>query len=139
MAPKRDRAAMPEWAWAFDWYEQLPEGPCQQAVALFRESRRREGASLEEALMESLAYAQQHFPEEVVLWTLDRGLVPDPWHNDSVQLGIRSSLLALRQLREERALAERTTEAALAEVHADPAQQADAMTPFAGVGHRLGD
>ena len=137
MAPKRDRRraapAVPEWAWAFDWYEQLPEGPCQQAVALFRESRRREGASLEEALMESLAYAQQHFPEEVVLWTLDRGLVPDPWHDESVQAGIGSSLLALRELREERARAE----AALEEVRALAAQQAAAVVPFSGAGHQL--
>ena len=77
-----------------------------QAVTRFLEERGRAGASPEEALTESLAYAQQHFPEEVVLWTLDRGLVPDPWHNESVQAGIRSSLLALRELREERARAE---------------------------------
>ena len=72
-----------------------------------------------------------------MLWTLDRGLVPNPWLNDSVQLGIRSSLLALRQLREERALAEQAAAAALAE--AVPAQQDDAVAPFTGAGHRLGD
>ena len=138
MAPKRDRrAAMSSGAWALDWYNELPNGPCRLAVTRFLEERGRAGASPEEALTESLAYAQQHFPEEVVLWTLDRGLVPDPWHNDSVQLGIRSSLLALRQLREERALAEQAAAAALAE--AVPAQQADAVAPFTGAGHRLGD
>ena len=140
MAPKRDRRraapAVPEWAWALEWYEQLPEGPCRQAVDLFRDSRRRAGANNRDALVESLAYAQQHYPEEVVLWTLNGGLVPDPWHNESVQAGVRSSLLALRQLREERALAEQAAAAALAEV---PAQQADAVAPFTGAGHRLGD
>ena len=140
MAPKRARrAAMSASAWALDWYNSLPNGPCKLAVTRFLEERGRAGASPEEALTESLAYAQQHFPEEVVLWTLDRGLVPNPWLNDSVQLGIRSSLLALRQLREEHALAERTAEAAVAEVRAVPAQQADAVMPFTGVGHRLGD
>ena len=137
MAPKRARrAAMSASAWALDWYNELPNGPCRLAVTRFLEERGRAGASPEEALTESLAYAQQHFPEEVVLWTLDRGLVPDPWHNDSVQLGIRSSLLALRQLREERALAEQAAAAALAAV---PAQQADAVAPFTGAGHRLSD
>ena len=139
MAPKRDRRraapAVPEWAWALAWYEQLPEGPCKQAVDLFRDERLRAGASNNDALMESFAYAQQHFPEEVVLWTLTGGVVPDPWHNASVQLGIQSSLLALRQLREERALAEEAAAAALAAV---PARQA-VVTPFAGAAHRLGD
>ena len=68
-----------------------------------------------------------------MLWTLDRGLVPDPWHDESVQAGIRSSLLALRELREERARAE----AALEEVRALVAQQAAAVVPFSGVGHQL--
>ena len=137
MAPKRDRRraapAVPEWAWALEWYEQLPEGPCRQAVDLFRDSRRRAGANNRDALVESLAYAQQHYPEEVVLWTLNGGLVPDPWHNESVQAGIRSSLLALRELREERARAE----AALEEVRALAAQQAAAVVPFSGAGHQL--
>ena len=137
MAPKRDRrraSAAPEGGWPLAWYNQLPEGPCKQAVDLFQDDRRRAGASDNDALVESLAYAQQHFPEEVVLWTLDGGLVPDPWHNASVQLGIRSSLLALRQLREESALAEQAAAAALAAVPAQP----DAVVPFAGAGHRLG-
>ena len=95
---------------------------------LLRDSRRRAGATDGDALMESFAYAQQHYPEEVVLWTLNGGVVPDPWHNESVQAGVRSSLLALRQLREARA------EAALADV---PAQQADVVVPFSGVGHQL--
>ena len=123
-------------AWALDWYNELPSGPCRLAVTRFLEERGRAGASPEEALTESLAYAQQHFPE-VVLWTLDRGVVPNPWLNDSVRLGIRSSLLALRQLREERAIAEQAAAAALAE--AVPAQQADAVAPFTGARHRLGD
>ena len=132
MAPKRDRRrtapAVPAWAWALQWYEQLPEGHCRRAVDLLRDSRRRAGATDGDALMESFAYAQQHYPEEVVLWTLNGGVVPDPWHNESVQAGVRSSLLALRQLREARA------EAALADV---PAQQADVVVPFSGVGHQL--
>ena len=136
MAPKRARrAAMSASAWALDWYNELPNGPCKLAVTRFLEERGRAGASPEEALTESLAYAQQHFPEEVVLWTLDRGVVPDPWHNESVQAGIRSSLLALRQLREERALAEQAAAAALADIPAQP----DAVAPFTGAGHRLGD
>ena len=132
MAPKRDRRraapAVPAWAWALQWYEQLPEGRCRRAVDLHRDSRRRAGATDGDALMESFAYAQQYYPEEVVLWTLNGGVVPDPWHNESVQAGVRSSLLALRQLREARA------EAALADV---PAQQADVVVPFSGVGHQL--
>ena len=135
MAPKRARrAAMTASAWALDWYNELPNGPCKLAVTRFFEETGRAGANPDEALTQSLAYAQQHFPEEVVLWTLDRGLVPNPWLNDGVQLGIRSSLLALRQLREERALAEQAATAALAEV---PVQHADAVVPFSGVGHQL--
>ena len=137
MAPKRDRRraapAVPAWAWALEWYEQLPEGPCRQAVDLFRDSRRRAGANNRDALVESLAYAQQHYPEEVVLWTLNGGLVPDPWHDESVQAGVRSSLLALRELREERARAE----AALEEARALAVQRAAAVVPFSGVGHQL--
>ena len=121
-------------AWALDWYNELPNGPCKLAVTRFLEERGRAGANPDQALTQSLAYAQQHFPEEVVLWTLDRSLVPNPWLNDGVQLGIRSSLLALRQLREERALAEQAATAALAEV---PVQHADAVVPFSGVGHQL--
>ena len=136
MAPKRDRRraapAAPEGGWPLAWYEQLPEGPCRQAVDLFRDERRRAGASNNDALMESFAYAQQHFPEEVVLWTLTGAVVPDPWHNDSVQAGIRSSLLALRALREERARAE----AALEEMRALDEQRA-AVVPYSGVGHQL--
>ena len=67
-------------------------------MARFLDERVRDGALPEEALAQSLGYAQQHFPEEVVLWTLGRNMVPDPWHNESVQLGIRSSLLALQEL-----------------------------------------
>ena len=137
MAPKRDRrraTAAPEGGWPLAWYNQLPEGPCKQAIDLFREERRRAGSGEQEALVESFAHAQHHFPEEVVLWTLNGGLVADPWHNASVQLGIQSSLLALRALREERARAEEATAAALAAVPAQP----DAVTPFAGAGHRLG-
>ena len=135
MAPKRARrAAMTASAWALDWYNELPNGPCKLAVTRFLEERGRAGANPDQALTQSLAYAQQHFPEEVVLWTLDRGLVPNPWLNDGVQLGIRSSLLALRQLREERALAEQAATAALAEVSV---QHADAVVPFSGVGHQL--
>ena len=140
MAPKVDRRrraapSMSEWAWAQDWFDRLPEGPCKLAVARFREERGREGASPEEALTQSLAYAQQHVPEEVALWTLDRGVVPDPWHNESVQRGIRCSLLALRELREERARAE----AILEDVRALALQQAAALMPFTGTGHHLGE
>ena len=131
MAPKRDRraSAAPDGGWPLAWYNQLPEGPCKRAVDLFRDERRRAGSGEQEALMESFAHAQHHFPEEVVLWTLNGGLVADPWHNASVQLGIQSSLLALRALREERA-----EQAAAAAAPAKP----DAVTPFAGAGHKLG-
>ena len=122
MAPKRDRRrapAVPDWAWALEWYEQLPEGPCRQAVELFRDERRRAGANNRDALM---------------AYEMNSSVVPDPWHNESVQAGIRSSLLALRQLREERALAEQAAAAALADIPAQP----DAVAPFTGAGHRLG-
>ena len=146
MAPKRDRRrvtpaapAAPASAWALQWYEQLPESPCRRFVDLLREMRRRAGATDGDALMESFAYAQQYYPEEVVLWTLNSGVVSDPWHNESVQAGVRSSLLALRQLREDpllllRELREARAEAAVAEV---PVQHAVAVEPFRGVGHRL--
>ena len=129
MAPKRDRrrAAVPASSWALQWYEQLPDGRCRRDVDVVRDSRRVAGGTDEDALLEGFAYAQQHYPEEIVLWTLSGGVVPDPWHNDSVQAGVRSSLLALRQLREARA--------AVAEVPADvPAQD---VVPFSGVGHQL--
>ena len=132
MAPKRDRrrAAVPASSWALQWYEQLPDGRCRRDVDVVRDSRRVAGGTDEDALLEGFAYAQQHYPEEIVLWTLSGGVVPDPWHNDSVQAGVRSSLLALRQLREARA--------AVAEVPAAdvPGQQAD-VVPFSGVGHQL--
>ena len=126
MAPKRDRrrAAVPASSWAARWYEQLPDGRCRRDVDVVRASRRVAGGD-EDALLAGFAYAQQHYPEEIVLWTLNGGVVPDPWHNDSVQAGVRSCLLALRQLRE----------APVAEVPADvPAQD---VVPFSGVGHQL--
>ena len=143
MAPKRDRRrvapAAPASAWALQWYEQLPEGRCRRAVDLYRDMRRRAGATDGDALMGSFVYAQQYYPEEVVMWTVNGGVVPDPWHNESVQAGVRSSLLALRQLREDpllvlRELREARAEAALADV---PAQQADVVVPFSSVGHQL--
>ena len=91
--------AMTEGAWARDSFERLPDGPCKVAVADFCEEARRGGASVEEAMVQGLAYAQRLWPEEVVLWSLDRGLVPDPWHDESLQRGVVSSLLALRELR----------------------------------------
>ena len=139
--------AMPEWAWARDWFERLPDGPCKVAVAHFCEEARRGGASLEEAMAQGLAYAQRLFPEEVVLWGLVRGLVPDPWHNESLQSGIRSSLLALRELRAQYVTAAEQRDALLAEVQAlraaqQPAQQpagpAPAFVPFAGARRQLG-
>ena len=141
--PLASREAMPEWAWARDWFERLPDGPCKLAVARFCEGARREGASLEEPMAQSLAYAQRLFPEEVVLWGLDRGLVPDPWHNESVQCGIRCSLLALRELREEYVRAAEQRDALLEEVQAlraaqQPAGPASTIVPFAGAGHQLG-
>ena len=124
MAPKRDRrrAAVPASAWALQWYEQLPDGRCRRDVDVVRDSRRVAGGTVEDALTHGFAYAQQHYPEEIVLWTLNGGVVPDPWRNDSVQAGVRSCLLALRQLREARAAAE------------VPAQD---VVPFSGVGHQL--
>ena len=130
MAPKRDRRraavpAVPASAWALQWYAQLPDGRCRRDMDVVRASRRVAGGTDEDALMHGFAYAQQHYPEEIVLWTLSGGVVPDPWHNDSVQAGVRSSLLALRQLRESCA----------AEVPADvPAQD---VVPFSGVGPQL--
>ena len=131
MAPKRDRrrAAVPASSWALQWYEQLPDGRCRRDVDVVRASRRVAGGTDEDALLAGFAYAQQHYPEEIVLWTLNGGVVPDPWHNDSVQAGVRSSLLALRQLRAARAAAE----VPAADV---PGQQAD-VVPFSGVGHQL--
>ena len=143
--PLASREAMPEWAWARDWFERLPDGPCKLAVAHFCEGARREGASSEEAMAQSFAYAQRLFPEEVVLWGLDRGLVPDPWHDESLQSGILSSLLALRELRAQYVTAALQRDALLAEVQAlrasqQPAQQpaGPAFVPFAGAGRQLG-
>ena len=127
MAPKRDRRraavpAVPASSWALQWYEQLPEGRCRRAVDVVL---RLAGTSDEQALLDAFAYAQQHYPEEIVLWTLAGGVVPDPWRNESVQAGVRSSLLALRQLREAREMPA-----------ADVPGQA-AVVPFSGVGHQL--
>ena len=116
---------LPVSEWMLQWYEQLPHGPCRRAVA----------AMLavpfdEQSLLAAFAYAQQHYPEEVVLWTLAGSVVPDPWVNASVQEGVRSSLLALRNLRS-----------------APPGLQPSApglqpsappgIQPFSGVGHQL--
>ena len=129
MAPKRDRRraavpAVPASSWALQWYEQLPEGRCRRAVDVVRDLRRVAGTSDEDALLQGFAYAQQHYPEEIVLWTLAGGVVPDPWRNESVQAGVRSSLLALRQLRQ-------TREMPAADV---PGQD---VVLFSGVGHQL--
>ena len=83
--------AMTEGAWARDWFLGLPDGPCEVAVGHFCEEAHRGGASLEEAMAQGLAYATRLFTEEVA--------VPDPWHDERLQSGIRSSLLALRELR----------------------------------------
>ena len=137
--------AVPEWAWARDWFQRLPDGPCKVAVARFCEEARLGGASMEEAMVQGLAYAQRLFPEEVVLWGLDRGLVPDPWHDESLQRGVVSSLLALRELRAQYVTAALQRDALLAEVQAlrasqQPAQQpaGPAFAPFAGTGRQLG-
>ena len=126
MAPKRDRRraavpAVPASSWALQWYEQLPEGRCRRAVDVVR-NLRQTGTSAEQSLLDAFAYAQQHYPEEIVLWTLAGGVVPDPWGNDSVQAGVRSSLLALRNLRQ-----------TPANVPAD----VPGVVPFSGVGHQL--
>ena len=107
--------ALPASSWALRWYEQLPEGRCRRAVDVVL---RLAGPGDEQALLEAFAYAQQHYPEEIVLWTLAGSVVPDPWGNASVQQGVRSSLLALRNLR-----------AAPADV--------PGIQPFSGVGHQL--
>ena len=112
--------ALPASSWALQWYEQLPEGRCRRAVDVVRGLRVVTGATAEEALLDAFAYAQQHYPEEIVLWTLAGGIVPDPWGNDSVQQGVRSSLLALRNLRGAR-----------------PAADVPGILPFSGVGHQL--
>ena len=109
---------MSELGWMLQFYEQLPDGPCRRAVTVVRDLRLASGADADRALLCAFGYAQQHFPEEIVLWTLAGGVVPDPWHTASVQEGMRSSLLALRNLR------------------AGPAVPA-ALQPFSGVGHQL--
>ena len=103
-------ADMPASGWMLQWYEQLPHGPCRRAVAAMLAV-----PNDEQSLLDAFAYAQQHYPEEIVLWTLAGSVVPDPWVNASVQQGVRSSLLALRNLRS-----------------APPGIQ-----PFSGVGHQL--
>ncbi len=67
MAPKRDRRAVPASSWALQWYEQLPEGRCRRAVDVVRNLRLVAGTSAEQALLDAFAYAQQHYPEEIVL------------------------------------------------------------------------
>ena len=93
-------ANMPASSWALQWYEQLPDGRCRRAIEVVRNLRVETGADDTDALLDAFAYAQQHFPEEIVLWTLAGGVVPDAWGNASVQQGVRSSLLALRSLRQ---------------------------------------
>ena len=105
-------ADMPAGSWALQWYEQLPHGPCRRAVAAMLAV-----PGDEQSLLDAFAYAQQRYPEEIVLWTLAGSVVPDPWVNASVQQGVRSSLLALRNLR------------AGADV--------PGIQPFSGVGHQL--
>ena len=124
MALKRDRRraavpAVPASSWALQWYEQLPEGRCRRAVGVVL---RLAGTGDDQALLDAFAYAQQHYPEKIVLWTLAGSVVPDPWGNDSVQAGVRSSLLALRNLRQ-----------TPASVPAD----VPGIMPFSGVGHQL--
>ena len=114
--------AMPASSWALQWYEQLPDGLCRRAVDVVRDLRVETGASAEQALLDAFAYAQQHYPEEIVLWTLAGGVVPDPWGNASVQAGVRSSLLALRNLRQP---------------PADVPAAVPGIMPFSGVGHQL--
>ena len=97
-------------------------------------------------MAQGLAYATRLFPEEVALWGLDRGLVPDPWHDERLQSGIRSSMLALRALRAQYVTVALQRDALLPEVQAlraasqQPAQQPDgrAFVPFAGAGRQLG-
>ena len=103
---------MPASGWMLQWYEQLPHGPCRRAVAAMLAV-----PGDEQALLDAFAYAQQHYPEEIVLWTLAGSVVPDPWVNASVQQGVRSSLLALRNLR--------------------GAADVPGIQPFSGVGHQL--
>ena len=109
-------------SWALQWYEQLPDGRCRRAVQVVRNLRVETGADETDALLDAFAYAQQHFPEEIVLWTLAGGVVPDAWGNASVQAGVRSSLLALRSLRQTPANV--------------PANVPGVML-FSGVGHQL--
>ena len=106
-------ADMPASGWMLQWYEQLPHGPCRRAVDEMLVPND------EQSLLDAFAYAQQHYPEEIVLWTLAGSVVPDPWVNASVQQGVRSSLLALRHLR------------------AGAAVPAPGIQPFSGVGHQL--
>ena len=111
--------AMPASSWALQWYEQLPEGRCRRAVDVVL---RLAGTGDDQALLDAFAYAQQHYPEEIVLWTLAGGVVADPWGNDSVHAGVRSSLLALRNLRQP---------------PADVPAAVPGIMPFSGVGHQL--
>ncbi len=99
-------------------------------------------------MAQGLAHATRLFPEEVALWGLDRGLVPDPWCDERLQVGIRSSLLILRQLRAQYVTVTEQRDALLVEVQAlraasrqpaqQPAQQ-PAFVPFAGTGRQLGE
>ena len=101
-------------------------------------------------MAQGLSYATRLFPEEVALWGLDRGLVPDPWHDERLQSGIRSSMLALRELRAQYVTVALQRDALLVEVQAlraafqRPAQQAarqpagPAFVPFAGAGRQRG-
>ena len=111
--------AMPASSWALQWYEQLPEGRCRRAVDVVL---RLAGTGDDQALLDAFAYAQQHYPEEIVLWTLAGGVVADPWGNDSVHAGVRSSLLALRNLRQP---------------PADVPAAVPGIMAFSGVGHQL--
>ena len=109
-------------------------------------------------MAQGLVHATRLLPEEVALWGLDRGLVPDPWCDERLQVGIRSSMFILRQLRAQYVTVTEQRDALLEEVQAlraaddflaeaaraaspvpaqQPAQQ-PAFVPFAGTGRQLG-
>ena len=91
-------------------------------------------------MAQGLAYATRLFPEEIVLWGLGGALGP-PWQNESLQRGIRDSVLALRELRSQYVDLAGQRDALLADVRAfgvsQPAQPPAAFVPFVGTGRRL--
>ena len=136
---ERQSAVTP--ATAEQWFLQLPNGPCRTAVVHWLDEACRNGASVESAMAQGLAYARRLFPEEIVLWGFNGALGPVPWQNESFQRGIRDSVLALRELRLQYIDLAGQRDALLAEMRAfgasQPVQSPTDFVPFVGTGRRL--